>query len=1127
MAVNKRKVLEAARKHAQKGAKEKALKEYNTLLKADPRDAKLHLEIGDAYRRWGQIDDAVAQYVRVADQYTQEGFDARAVAVYKQILNLDPKRYSAFVSLGDLYQRMGLDSEAVQALQTAADGYHKEGEKRQALDLLRKMATLDPSNTTSRMKVADLLRQEGLEDEALSEYDAVAEELVRQKSTEAVVNVYERILELRDDRADVHVSMARTLIALKRAAEAEAHAKRALELEADSAEHRELLCDIYKGLGRDADLTRVGRDLARIYRERGDEDRAREIVQRIPELGEFEVQPSGADDIPAVPPAPPRVDADLGPEPVDGLAEEDDELLADDELLDDEEFLEGGDLDEVDLEPTGAQLTELVTLEDPVAEVPLETFEPTPAPADAPTRIAAAAETPGDSEQMLAEASVYLRYGKRDQAIENLRAVLDQDPDHPAALEKLGEAMAAGDDNEQAVTLWMRAAGVARDAGDEAAVTRICDRVAEFDPDQATLLMPAPAEADAPAADAPATAEAPATADTPGTGNDAEVDIAEFEVEIDLEMDLEGSPDEEDSPEPTFEGSADATVLALPDEESSEGADSEELSFGSDENELSVGEGSGPGEPSHASPDDDPDITPLDVRPDADDEDSAEPDPVGVVLDDAAAQTNDGSFDDEDRAEPLASQSSTTTQQVEEELDEAEFYFEQGMFDEAEQLYRKVLRIAPNHPSALLRLGELAVRRGADPSEETSGQAESVSNPDALSSPTLGQSDVPDVDEPEVDESKGAEDRPSAFEVLSAHEGMDRVDQSFAGPKLAAPAEQPQALDLPDDFEDLAGDLEGLQVPGAASETQPELPPAPDLDDVHDLSDTVGEESTASELPAPAGDGFDLAAELRDSLGETTSGLSGVQGVPAGVSSTVEEGFESIFRDFKRGVSEALSEGDVDTRYDLGIAYKEMGLIEDALAEFQLCVGDPGHRFQALHMLALCTLELGRHGDAVHHLQQALSLPDALDAQRAGIYFDLGRAYRQAGDLDAARDAFESVRTRDPSFPDLDAQIAALDRPEPGVEEPDEQEHLESFDDLVAEVEGAVEGAVATPSTPEKLESFEDWIEDEGEAPAASPDHPTPKPDPPPEPHREPERAPADEPEPETTTPRKKRISFV
>ena len=57
LAANKRKILENARKFAQKGAKDKALKEYQKLVQLDPKDAKLRLEIGDAYRRWGQVDE--------------------------------------------------------------------------------------------------------------------------------------------------------------------------------------------------------------------------------------------------------------------------------------------------------------------------------------------------------------------------------------------------------------------------------------------------------------------------------------------------------------------------------------------------------------------------------------------------------------------------------------------------------------------------------------------------------------------------------------------------------------------------------------------------------------------------------------------------------------------------------------------------------------------------------------------------------------------------------------------------------------------------------------------------------------------------------------------------------------
>jgi tetratricopeptide (TPR) repeat protein len=139
----KRKILELARKLAQKNAKDKALAEYQK-LPARPEGRPARLEVGDAHRRWGQIEEAVETYQRVAQQYMAEGFDARAVAVFKQILNLVPDRFDAYAPLAELYERMGLTAEALSALQTAADGFHRQGKKSEALDLLRKMANADP-----------------------------------------------------------------------------------------------------------------------------------------------------------------------------------------------------------------------------------------------------------------------------------------------------------------------------------------------------------------------------------------------------------------------------------------------------------------------------------------------------------------------------------------------------------------------------------------------------------------------------------------------------------------------------------------------------------------------------------------------------------------------------------------------------------------------------------------------------------------------------------------------------------------------------------------------------------------------------------------------------------------------
>jgi len=282
LALNKRKVLDAARKYAHKGAKQKALKEYAKLLKEGSRDAKLLLEIGDAHRRWGQNEEAISHYTKVAEQYKQGGFDARAVAVFKQIVSLDAKRYSAYVALADLYQRMGLDGEAGNALQVAADGYDKEGRRSEALELLRKMATLDPTNTTSRIKVADLLRQEEMIDDAISEYEAVAEELVRQGASDQLVPVYERVLEIQPERDDVEFAMARALVQLAQTDKAEPFARRAFDKAPDTEGYFELLNTIYGELDKADELADVTRQMARLYREQGDEGRARELMQRLP-----------------------------------------------------------------------------------------------------------------------------------------------------------------------------------------------------------------------------------------------------------------------------------------------------------------------------------------------------------------------------------------------------------------------------------------------------------------------------------------------------------------------------------------------------------------------------------------------------------------------------------------------------------------------------------------------------------------------------------------------------------------------------------------------------------------------------------------------------------------------------
>jgi tetratricopeptide (TPR) repeat protein len=450
----------------------------------------LRLEIGDAHRRWGQVGEAITAYTRVADQYMAEGFDARAVAVFKQIQNLDPEHYEAYVPLSALYERMGLSSEAIQALQTAADGLHKAGKKREALDLLRRMAALDPTNTSSRVKVADLLRQEGLTSDAVSEYEAARAELEKQGEHEAAGHVLERILEAEPDRLATVVALAQNLLKRGQGDAAEALAKRALETDDQKPEHYELLADVWRVQGRDDELKGTYKRLAELYRQRGDQDRARDIIQRFVPMEDFGPALDGGTQPNDLDPGlvggmgtrdlaqPGGLDAPAG----DADSEDPAEEFLEDEILMDEPA------DPVRSEPL-VEETVLELSEDPEPEVLLEPPQPRELDDEPP-----APPVEGDSDQLLAEASVYLRYGKRDQAIRNLEAVVEREPGHRAALEKLGEAYAEGSETSAAVDTWVRAAELSREAGDSEGLAVLRDRIGALDEAAAAGLGPEPSE---------------------------------------------------------------------------------------------------------------------------------------------------------------------------------------------------------------------------------------------------------------------------------------------------------------------------------------------------------------------------------------------------------------------------------------------------------------------------------------------------------------------------------------------------------------------------------------------------------------------------------------------------------
>ena len=282
---DKRRGLEDARRYVHRGARQKAVDTYQSLIRNDPADARLRLELGDILRRWGRVDEAIAQYSSLAAQYRREGFEARTVALLKQILTLDERRYSAYVSLSEVYQEMGLEGEAMHALQIAIDGLHEEGRAQEALNLLRRICRMDPENTQSRIKVAELLFDQGRVEDAVAELEGVSQEHERVGAEDARVAVYERILEIQPDNVEVLLKFSSILLDQGDAVKAKDLTGHAAEAAPDQPEVLEKLIAIYELLGSQQELQATARKLSALHRERGDEEQADAVFQRWVEDG--------------------------------------------------------------------------------------------------------------------------------------------------------------------------------------------------------------------------------------------------------------------------------------------------------------------------------------------------------------------------------------------------------------------------------------------------------------------------------------------------------------------------------------------------------------------------------------------------------------------------------------------------------------------------------------------------------------------------------------------------------------------------------------------------------------------------------------------------------------------------
>src|SRR5919202_330621 len=147
MGFDKTKVIRAAEKFLSQGKIPAAIKEYEKIVDEDPDDFTTLNMLGDLYARIGDKQEAAKCFSLIAEHYRSQGFDLKAIAMYKKIDRLSPGSPEIAAKLAPLYEAQGLIHEARANYLILSENYTRTNQSQKALEILRKIADLDPNNT--------------------------------------------------------------------------------------------------------------------------------------------------------------------------------------------------------------------------------------------------------------------------------------------------------------------------------------------------------------------------------------------------------------------------------------------------------------------------------------------------------------------------------------------------------------------------------------------------------------------------------------------------------------------------------------------------------------------------------------------------------------------------------------------------------------------------------------------------------------------------------------------------------------------------------------------------------------------------------------------------------------------
>jgi tetratricopeptide (TPR) repeat protein len=1006
MAIQREQVVQTAEKYVSRGKIEPAIREYRKLLADNPNDINTLNRIGDLYARIQRIDEAVDFFTQIAEQYSTEGFFVKAIAIYKKIIKLDPTRLEVYEKLAELYHKQGLVNEARTQYQVLADYYQKHDNAASAIAIYQKMADLEPNNPSYHVKLAEIYQRQQLIEKAMSEYRVIAEMMLAHDRSQDAAQVYERALDI----DSTNVGFIQDALTRLRASGNTAAAARFLSIAAERNPQA----------GRLAHLTRMDAPLPEVA--------PAAPVAPVPAVVEARAEPPR----PVPPPKPEAPPAPVARAPEPRYVQPPPPPVA--EPLGEEPQIYGGAFPEIEIEEE----------DDLAATMQAAAAALVPGPAAFPFDEPPAAPASHEEEIDLDLDEVFVLDMESD---EEPASLVKPPPDlATGAGLRLGSAWSAGGKEAPAAPVQEEPELAEELAKDIEGLPEL-----ELEPEVAPHIAPPPSEPAAPA-------DLSQFDSLPSLGG-------EFVFELDEDL-------------PPLEG---PTWTVEPE---SQPYEPETLRIDADLLERTAAEL----QPRAVERDEDL-VSEAEVLAKYGLEEKAlerlrdalkiRPQNLGAYALMIQIHLEKGHHD---RVVELARTMSRIAVETSDRylwpksrrhLVDAGYRLDgdrvqagpHGILEEVapapkpkplpppQAVAPPPAPPAPEPPAPIAPVAPVSVAPVSVAPVSVAPAASAPAAPAALPPPVARKKPAGTIDQmlqsmldaprrprpaapipaapaapapvepppmasapqpPPMQAPPPSAPRPGLFNPLEIGEMIEREEMDWDEPEPAGPSpfEIPQPSPSPGapEFPAQGGLYPGLDDTGGMSW----------LDEADKRR--PGKEGRSERLFDEEEDFFDLAGELEQELSQEDSfqpgdGLLGQQ---------AEQSLEEIVEGFKKGVAEHLSPTDYDTHFNLGIAYREMGLLDEAIGEFQIAAKEPSHLVLCCSMLGLCFLDKGLPELAVRWYRRGLEAPGLSEEDNLGLHYDLGCAYLSLDDKESAYKVFVDLYGMDTNYRDVVARIEEL-----------------------------------------------------------------------------------------------------